>query len=108
MWQVPKHPVAAERDGGDASHGARFPVKNPSIGLFADLEIRMIDGPLFVGEKYLLRREIVALSESRRVENYWVRTRIFDAAGKNQKAEMLLNHGVMKASYPQYPADRLA
>jgi hypothetical protein len=91
-----------------SSHGARFPVKNPSIGLFADLEIRMIDGPLFVGEKYLLRREIVALSESRRVENYWVRTRIFDAAGKNQKAEMLLNHGVMKASYPHYPADRLA
>jgi len=91
-----------------SSHGARFPVKNPSIGLFADLEIRMIDGPLFVGENYLLRREIVALSESRRVENYWVRTRIFDAAGKVQKAEMLLNHGVMKASYPHYPAERLA
>ena len=91
-----------------SSHGARFPVKNPSIGLFADLEIRMIDGPLFVGEEYLLRREIVALSESRRVENYWVRTRIFDAAGNVQKAEMLLNHGVMKASYPHYPAERLA
>ncbi|MGA1341885.1 MAG: hypothetical protein ACO33A_02380 [Hyphomonas sp.] len=91
-----------------SSHGARFPVKSPSIGLFADLEIRMIDGPLFVDEDYLLRREIVALSESRRVENYWVRTRIFDATGKLQKAEMLLNHGVMKASYPYYPAGRLA
>jgi hypothetical protein len=91
-----------------SSHGARFPVKSPSIGLFADLEIRMIDGPLFVDEDYLLRREIVALSESRRVENYWVRTRIFDAAGRVQKAEMLLNHGVMKASYPHYPAGRLA
>ena len=90
-----------------SSHGARFPVKNPSIGLFADLEIRMINGPLFVGEEYLLRREIVALSESRRVENYWVRTRIFDATGKVQKAETLLNHGVMKASYPHYPAERL-
>lgn len=91
-----------------SSHGARFPVKNPSIGLFADLEIRMIDGPLFVGETYFLRREIVALSQSRRVENYWVRTRIFDAKGETQKAEMLLNHGVMKASYPHYPAERLA
>lgn len=91
-----------------SAHGARFPVKNPSIGLFADLEIRMIDGPLFVDEEYLLLREIVALSESRRVENYWVRTRIFDAAGKTQKAEMLLNHGVMKASYPHYPPERLA
>ena len=91
-----------------SSHGTRFPVKNPSIGLFADLEIRMIDGPLFVDQDYLLRREIVALSESRRVENYWVRTRIFDAAGKKQVAEMLLNHGVMKASYPHYPPERLA
>lgn len=91
-----------------SSHGARLSVKSPSIGLFADLEIRMIDGPLFVDEDYLLRREIVALSESRRVENYWVRTRIFDATGKLQKAEMLLNHGVMKASYPYYPAGRLA
>jgi hypothetical protein len=91
-----------------SSHGARFPVKNPSIGLFADLEIRMIDGPLFVDQDYLLRREIVALSESRRVENYWVRTRIFDATGKKQVAEMLLNHGVMKASYPHYPPERLA
>jgi hypothetical protein len=91
-----------------SSHGARFPVKNPSIGLFADLEIRMIDGPLFVDQDYLLRREIVALSQSRRVENYWVRTRIFDATGKKQVAEMLLNHGVMKASYPHYPPERLA
>ncbi|MBA3067350.1 MAG: hypothetical protein FP825_02580 [Hyphomonas sp.] len=94
--------------GNYSSHGARFPVKNPSIGLFADLEIRMIDGPLFVGEDYLVRREIVALSESRRVENYWVRTRFYDAKGGKQLAEMLLNHGVMKASYPHYPKERLA
>ena len=93
--------------GNYSSREAKFPVKHPAIGLFADLEIRMIDGPLLVGETYVLRREIVALSESRRVENYWVRTRFFDAAGDRQVAEMLLNHGVMKASYPHYPADRL-
>lgn len=94
--------------GNYSSHQAKFPVKHPSIGLFADLEIRMIDGPLFVGEEYLLRREVVALSESRRVENYWIRTRFYDASAKRQVAEMLLNHGVMKASYPHYPKDRLA
>ena len=91
-----------------SANTARFPVKHPSIGLFADLEIRMIEGPLFVGEEYVLRREVVALSESRRVENYWIRTRIFDASGQKQVAEMLLNHGVMKASYPAYPKERLA
>ena len=41
----------------------------------------MIDGPLFVGEGYLLRREVVALSESQRTESYWVRTRILRRRG---------------------------
>src|SRR5580698_9165087 len=84
---------------------ARFPVKGPVIGLFADQEIRLIDGPLFVGEDYLLRREIVALSESRRTESYWVRTRIFDVAGAQLKAEMLLNHATLKDSYAGYAAE---
>ena len=84
------------------NHKARFPVKGPAVGLFADQEIRMVDGPLFVGEDYLLRREIVALSESKRTESYWVRSRIYDASGKTLKAEMLLNHATMKASYAGY------
>ena len=28
---------------------AGFPVKGPTIGLFADLEIRYVNGPIFVG-----------------------------------------------------------
>ena len=67
-----------------------------------------IEGPLFVGQDYTLRREIVALSESRRTESYWVRTRIFDAAGQRQVAEMLLNHAVLKHSYANYEAERAA
>jgi len=85
-----------------SSGAARFPVKGPAVGLFADQEIRMIDGPLFVGEDYLIRREIVALAESRRTESYWVRSRIYDAAGEVLKAEMLLNHATLKASYAGY------
>ena len=90
--------VLAEYSGRQAG----FPVKGPAVGLFADQEIRMIDGPLFVGEDYLLRREIVALAESRRTESYWVRTRIFDARGERQLAEMLLNHATLKHSYAGY------
>lgn len=84
---------------------AAFPVKGPAVGLFADQEIRMIKGPLFVGETYVLRREIVALAESRRTESYWVRTRIFDRSGTEQVAEMLLNHATLKDSYAGYPKD---
>lgn len=87
---------------------ADFPVKQPVVGLFADQEIRMIDGPLFVGEDYLIRREVVALSESRRTESYWVRSRIYDASGEMVKAEMLFNHAVLKHSYPNYEAEASA
>ncbi len=82
-----------------SSPTAKFPVKGPAVGLFADQEIRMLDGPLFVGQDYVLRREIAALAESRRTESYWVRTRIFDASGNRQVAEMLLNHATLKDSY---------
>lgn len=85
-----------------SSDKARFPVRGPAVGLFADQEIRMIDGPLFVGETYRIRREIVALSDSKRTESYWVRSRIYDAAGQVQKAEMLLNHASLKHSYAGY------
>lgn len=85
-----------------SSREAAFPVKGPAVGLFADQEIKLIDGPLFVGEEYVLRREIVALAESKRTESYWVRTRVFDAKGEKQVAQMLLNHASMKNSYAGY------
>lgn len=88
-----------------SSKQAAFPVRQPVIGLFADQEIRMIDGPLLVGEDYLIRREVVALSESKRTESYWVRSRIYSADGSQLKAEMLLNHATLKHSYADYPQE---
>ena len=85
-----------------SSAKAKFPVKGPAVGLFADQEIRMVDGPLFVGEEYVIRREIAALSESKRTESYWVRSRIYDKTGTRQVAEMLLNHATLKHSYAGY------
>ena len=85
-----------------SSRKARFPVKGPAIGLFADLQVRMIDGPLFVGETYRERREDVAVSDSRRTESFWTLSRIFDATGTHLKAEMLLNSATLKESYKPY------
>ena len=90
-----------------SSRKAGFSVKGPAIGLFADLQVKMIDGPLFVDEPYLVRREIVALSDSRRTESYWVLSRVFDASGTQLKAEMLLNSASLKHSYAPY-AEELA
>lgn len=103
-WGRPIIPTEMVSVLGNYTGGmAGWPVKRPSIGLFADLQIKMINGPLFVGQTYRLEREIVALSQSRRVENYWVLTKFLSDDRETLHAEMLLNHGVMKASYPDYP-----
>lgn len=81
-------------------------VRGPAVGLFMDLEVRMHAGPVFVGEEYELRQEVVALGQTRRVEYYYTRTTVSDADGR-PVASVLLNQGVFKASYAGYPADRL-
>lgn len=80
----------------------RLPVKGPAVGLFADQEIRMIDGPLFVGEDYEIEREIVALSGSRRTESYWTRTSVHRPSETKPIATMLLNQATLKESYAPY------
>lgn len=90
--------VLAEYSSGKAE----WPVNGPAVGLFADLEIRVVDGPLFVGCDYLIEREVVALAESRRTESYWVRTDIRDAASGALRASVLLNHATLKDSYAGY------
>ena len=79
----------------------RLPVRGPAVGLFADQEIRLLRGPLFVGESYTTEREVVALSGSRRTESMWVRTTVF---GGDEKpvATMLLNLASIKQSYAPY------
>lgn len=82
-------------------------VRNPHVGLFADLEIGMLKGPLFVGQEYCLEREIVALGESRRTEGYWVKTLVRDCDTDEVLAYVLLHHAIMKNSFPNY-AEELA
>jgi hypothetical protein len=79
---------------------AGWPVKQPSIGLIGDLEVRMLRGPLFVAEDYVLDREIVALSDGRRTESYWVKTNVREEKSGDLVATTLLNHAVLRASYP--------
>lgn len=90
------------------SREADFPVKGPAVGLYADQEIRLLKGPLFVGQPYRLEREIVALSESRRVESYWTLTRVYEPEGEEVLAECLLNHATVKDSYARYAEEAKA
>mgnify|MGYP001596922192 FL=1 len=85
-----------------SSREAEFPIKGPAVGLFADQEIKLINGPLFVGQVYRLQREVVCLSESRRVESNWVMTSVYDAESGKLVAECLLNSATLKDSYAKY------
>ncbi|HEY8572657.1 hypothetical protein [Phenylobacterium sp.] len=69
-----------------------------AIGLFADQEIRLLQGPLFPDEPYELDREIVALSGSRRTESVWIRSRIYAPDGEMPLASVLLNSAYLKDS----------
>ena len=75
----------------------------PALGLFLDLEIRMVNGPVFVGQDYAISRELVGLSQSRRTESYWTRSTITEVGGDDVVAEVLLHSGVFKDSYAGYP-----
>src|SRR3954451_2419554 len=87
--------------------GRGWPVRSPVMGLFLDLELRLVDGPVFVDQRYPLEREIVALSQSRRTESYWTKTTLTDADTGRTTAIALLHSGVFKQSYPGYPKERL-
>ena len=85
-----------------------FRSRGPAIGLFASQQVKMIDGPLMIGKNYLLEREIIALSESRRTESNWTLTRVLCSDSKKLKAEVILNSATLKDSYANYKADAAA
>ena len=97
--------VLANKSGGG------WPVREPALGLFLDLEVRLLDGPVFVDEEYAITREIVGLSQSRKTESYWTLTTLTRAnvgvAIGEPVATVLLHSGVFKQSYPGYPPERL-
>ena len=80
-----------------------FAARRPSVGLFIDLEVKLLAGPVLVGRHYRLERELLALGASKRTESYWTRSTLFD--GELAVAEVLLHQGVFKASYPGYLAE---
>jgi hypothetical protein len=86
----------------------QFPIKGPVVGLFADQEIKLVRGPLFVGEDYEVEREVIALSGSKRTESMWVRTRVFRPGTDDVLATMLLNSAYLKDSYASYAQEAAA
>ena len=85
-----------------------FKTRGPAVGLFADQEIRLLDGPVFVDEPYEIEREIVFLSGSRRTESMWVRSTLYRTNTTRPVAIMLLNLATMKETYAPYAGEYAA
>jgi hypothetical protein len=79
-----------------------FKTRGPAVGLFADQEIRLLEGPVLVGEPYEIEREVVALTGSRRTESVWVRSTLYATGRERKVAAMLLNLATMKETYAPY------
>jgi len=80
-----------------------FPVRGPAVGLFIDLEVRFVDGPVFVGRPYRVEHTLVGIGQTKRVESYWTETTLVDDETGAHAATVLLHQGVFKASYADYP-----
>ena len=108
-WQKPVVPlemisVLTQYTSGLSGYRSR----GPAVGLFAGQEIKLINGPIFVDHPYKLEREIVALSESKRTESNWIKTRVIDEASDELVAEVILNSATLKESYEKYEEDARA
>lgn len=83
--------------------GVHLPVRGPAVGLFIDLEVRYVEGPVFVGRPYRIEHTIVGIGQTKRVESYWTETTLVDTHTGVHAATVLLHQGVFKASYAGYP-----
>ena len=84
--------------------GRGFPVRGPALGLFLDLEVRMVAGPVLADHDYELQRTVIGLSQSKRTESYWTETTVTDPATRDVVAVVVLHQGVFKESFAAYPA----
>jgi hypothetical protein len=83
--------------------GMDWPIRSPAIGLFLDLEVRLLAGPVFIDEEYSVHAEVVGVGQGSRTESYRTRATLTDGRGQGV-AEVLLHLGLFKATYPGYPA----
>ena len=77
-------------------------MKGPAVGLFADQEIRMIEGPLFVGEEYVIRRRSPRCREQAHGTIGCVR--IFDASGESRSQKCAQSRDAEAFVYAGYDA----
>mmetsp|Transcript_13313 Transcript_13313/g.27681 ORF Transcript_13313/g.27681 Transcript_13313/m.27681 type:complete len:229 (+) Transcript_13313:2-688(+) len=82
-------------------HGVMYPQRLPrganpgSVGLLGGCELRMVNGPIFMGEEYEVQTEVLALGETPRTEFQWTRSTLYrgeTVVGYHDLQSMSLKH----------------
>ena len=73
------------------------PTIGKSVGLFGAIELRNVNGPIFVGREYTVKGQILSRGQSPKTEYFWYETYMDDTAG-SRIAEMRMLLRFMKAS----------
>ncbi len=77
------------------------------VGLYGAIEIRNVNGPVFIDRPYTTGGEVVARGQSPKTEYFWYESYLDDADGK-RIAEMLMQLRFMKGSADLVPTARRA
>jgi hypothetical protein len=72
----------------------------PAVGLFGAIELRNVNGPVFVGRPYRANGHVVALGQSPKTEYMWFESALDERGKRVAGMRMLLRF--MKASSPLY------
>mmetsp|Transcript_40759 Transcript_40759/g.59567 ORF Transcript_40759/g.59567 Transcript_40759/m.59567 type:complete len:201 (-) Transcript_40759:368-970(-) len=78
-----------------------LPKNKTPVSLFGGCEIKLINGPVFVGETYFIEREITAVGETPKTEFIWTKTVMKDEKGCII-AEMTLQDMMLKYTVENY------
>ena len=68
------------------------------------IEVRFVDGPVFLDREYVLSGRVVAVGQSRKTEDLWMESSLRDPESGGVVAELLLMARWMKSSSPLYGA----
>eukprot|EP00435_Cladocopium_sp_Y103_P057486 s50_g19.t1 len=72
------------------------------VGLFGGCEVILHAGPIFVGEAYQCRRQLVACGETPKAEFRWIKTFLWEKKSQKLVAEMTLQEMQLKNSIENY------
>lgn len=72
--------------------------RNPAVGLFGAIEVRHIDGPVFLERNYDVSGKVLMLGETPKSEYVWYESMLTEPDGGREVASMIMMLRLMKGS----------